>query len=72
MFNKSGQAEPLACVMNLFGESYTESLTYTLADHKIIQSWRGRCVCRFNSSPAGGAVSAGLTPVLEGALCLQV
>ena len=27
---------------------------------------------RFNSSPGGGAVSAGLTPVLEGALCLQV
>ena len=35
----------------------------------------GRCVCRFNSSPGGGAcggASAGLTPVLEGALCLQV
>ena len=25
-----------------------------------------------NSSPGGGAVPAGLTPVLEGALCLQV
>ena len=32
----------------------------------------GRCVCRFNSSPGGGAVSAGLTPVLEGAVCLHV
>ena len=37
-----------------------------------LHSWRGRCVCRFNSSPWRAAVSAGLTPVLEGALCLQV